>query len=57
MKIYNILGQEVAVLVNKDLNPGNYTVNFDASNLTSGMYLYKLVGEKVNITKKMVLLK
>ncbi|MCK5086613.1 MAG: T9SS type A sorting domain-containing protein, partial [Melioribacteraceae bacterium] len=57
LRIYNILGQEVAVLVNRNLNPGSYTVNFDASSLTSGMYLYKLIGEKVNITKKMILLK
>ncbi len=57
LKVYNVLGQEVVTIANQDFNAGKYTYNFDASNLTSGIYFYKLVGEKVNLTKKMMLLK
>jgi hypothetical protein len=57
IRVYNILGQEVAIIANQDFAPGKYTFNFDASNLSSGIYFYKLVGENVNITKKMMLLK
>jgi choice-of-anchor A domain-containing protein/uncharacterized repeat protein (TIGR01451 family) len=57
LKIFNVLGQEVATLMNKEFAPGKYTYNFDASRLTTGIYFYKLVGEKVNLTKKMLLLK
>jgi len=57
VKIFNVLGQEVATVANQDFAAGKYSFNFDASNLTSGIYFYKLVGEKVNMTKKMLLLK
>jgi len=57
IKIFNVLGQEVATIVNKDFTAGKYSFNFDASNLTSGIYFYKLVGNNVNMTKKMMLLK
>ena len=57
LRIYNVLGQEVATIVNQEFAPGKYTFNFDASNLSSGIYFYKLMGENVNITKKMMLLK
>ncbi len=57
VKVYNLLGQEVAIIANQDFSIGKYTYNFDASNLTSGIYFYKLVGENVNLTKKMMLLK
>lgn len=57
LKIYNILGQEVAVLVNKDQSPGNYKVKFDGSRLASGTYFYRLqAGDFVKI-KKMLLIK
>lgn len=57
LKVYNILGQEVAQLVNETQNAGVYNVSFDASHLASGMYVYKLtVGDFVQI-KKMMLLK
>ena len=39
LKVYNILGQVVATLIDRKLTPGNITVNFDASNFTSGLYL------------------
>ena len=57
LKIYNILGQEVATLVNKKQAPGRYEVEFDASNLTSGIYIYRLVSGKFISSKKLSLLK
>jgi hypothetical protein len=57
LKIYDILGKEVAVLVNEQLQPGSYEVTFDGSNLSSGIYFYRLrAGEYVE-TKRMVLIK
>ena len=55
--IYNILGQQVKVLVNREVNAGKHVVNFNASGLASGMYIYKLMGNSVNLTKKMILMK
>ena len=55
--IYDILGREVATLVNEQLNPGTYEVDFDGSSYTSGLYFYKLSTESYTETKKMVLLK
>jgi len=57
MKVYNMLGQEVASLVNQEQKPGNYEVNFDASKLASGVYLYKIQSGSFALTKKMLLLK
>lgn len=57
LKIYNTLGQEVAQLVNGQLESGSYSIPFDASNLTSGFYIYNLKGNNVNISKKMILLR
>ncbi len=57
LQIYNVLGEEIATLVNEKQSPGNYTVQFNASNLPSGVYFYTLrVGDFV-VTKKMILLK
>jgi hypothetical protein len=55
--LYNLLGQEVQTLLNKKLLPGNYEVEFDGSNLPSGIYLYKLTCGNNSLTKKMMLLK
>jgi hypothetical protein len=55
--VYNMLGQEVATLVNKLQKAGNYEVNFDASNLSSGIYYYQLVSGNFATVKKMILLK
>jgi uncharacterized protein (TIGR02145 family) len=55
--VYDMLGREVAVLVNAQLPAGNHTVAFDASQLTSGMYLYRLEAGNVSLTKKMTLIK
>jgi Secretion system C-terminal sorting domain len=57
LDVFNILGQSVAQLVNKNLQAGNYKSTLDASNLSSGLYFYKLSGKNVNITRKMMLLK
>ncbi len=57
LKVYNSLGQEVASLIDGNKSAGRYNVNFDASNLASGIYIYRLSGNKVNLTRKMLLLK
>ncbi|MDP2363998.1 MAG: T9SS type A sorting domain-containing protein, partial [Ignavibacteria bacterium] len=57
LKIYNILGIEVANIISKELPAGNYSENFDASTLSSGIYFYKLNAGKFSITKKMTLIK
>ena len=55
--VHNILGKEVASIVNEYKNAGNYSVNFDASKLTSGVYFYKIVSGNFSDTKKMMVLK
>ncbi len=55
--VFNSIGQEVAVLVNESQQPGVYTVNFDASSLSSGVYFYKLTAGDFISTRKMLLLK
>ncbi|MCB0732821.1 MAG: T9SS type A sorting domain-containing protein, partial [Ignavibacteriae bacterium] len=57
LKIYDVLGKEVATLVNKTQSAGNYEVHFDASDLPSGVYYYQLKASNFIQTKKMVLLK
>ncbi|MBA4310874.1 MAG: hypothetical protein C0425_11155 [Chlorobiaceae bacterium] len=65
LKIYDVLGNEVIKLVEQEKSFGNYTVNFDANNLASGIYYYKLVAHSFSIgvahdfieTKKMLLIK
>ncbi len=57
LKVYDVLGREVATLVNKELGTGNFSVSFNASNLASGTYIYHLTAGDVQISKKMVLLK
>ena len=57
LKIYNILGSEIATLVSENLNAGSYKVNFDASNLASGTYIYKITAGKFNQVRKMNLIK
>ncbi|MGD8779900.1 MAG: T9SS type A sorting domain-containing protein [Ignavibacteria bacterium] len=57
LKIYNVLGQEVAQLHSGELNIGTYETTFNASRLGSGVYFYTLIGDNVNITKKMMLIK
>ena len=57
LKIYNILGSEIANLVSENLNAGSYSFNFDAQNLASGIYFYELKAGVFTQIKKMNLLK
>jgi hypothetical protein len=57
LKVYDNLGREVAILVNERLQPGTYEVEWDATDLASGIYLYKLSATEFTETKRMVLIK
>ncbi|MBT8380208.1 MAG: T9SS type A sorting domain-containing protein [Ignavibacteria bacterium] len=57
LKVYDVLGNEVASLVDEMKQQGNYQVSFDASALSSGMYLYHLIANDFVQTKKMMLMK
>lgn len=57
LKIYDILGREVTTLVNKEQEPGNYELVFNAAKLPSGTYFYKVTSGKYSETKKLLLLK
>lgn len=55
--VYDLLGKEVKVLLNEDMNAGSYSINFDGSSLSSGIYYYRLIANKFAETKKFILLK
>ncbi|HEY3250106.1 MAG TPA: T9SS type A sorting domain-containing protein [Ignavibacteria bacterium] len=55
--IYDILGNEIQTLVNKNLQPGTYEITFDGKNLSSGVYFYRLNLEKYSEIRKMILVK
>ena len=57
LKVYDVLGREVATLVNEQQSPGNYEVQFDASDLTSGIYFYQLRSGSFIESRKMILLR
>jgi len=57
LKVYDILGNEKAILVDELKEPGNYSVNFDASDLSSGIYFYTLRANEYTHSRKMLLLK
>jgi len=57
LTVYNLLGQEVATLVNGEQEPGRYSVKFDASGLPSGIYFYRLEAGNFIEQKKMILIK
>ncbi len=57
LKVYNVLGQEVASLVNGTRQPGEYTVQFDGSRLPSGVYFYRIEAGQYRSVKKMILMK
>lgn len=57
IKVYDMLGNNVAVLINEDLKPGVYEVSWDAASYTSGVYFYKLITGNFTETRKMILIK
>jgi hypothetical protein len=57
LKIYDMLGKEVSTLVNESKNAGSYTIVFNGSNLSSGIYFYRLSSGKFTDTKKLILVK
>ena len=57
LKVYNILGEVVATLVNEKLNVGTYTTQWNASGLASGLYFYRLQAGEFVDTKKLLLLR
>ena len=57
LRVYNIIGQEIDVLLNEDLQAGHYNIQFDASDMTSGLYLYRLQSKDFVSIKKMLLIK
>ena len=57
LSVFDALGQKVAELISKNLSSGYYKRTFNAGSLSSGIYFYTLTGDKVNISKKMILLR
>ncbi|MHB8853136.1 MAG: T9SS type A sorting domain-containing protein [Ignavibacteriaceae bacterium] len=57
IKVYDQLGKEVATLVNEEKPAGNYSVNFNASKLSSGVYFYRMQAGGFVETRKLVLMK
>ncbi|MCK9424467.1 MAG: T9SS type A sorting domain-containing protein [Ignavibacteriaceae bacterium] len=57
MKIFDLLGNEITVLVNEEQVAGNYQITFDGSRLSSGVYFYKIQAGDFTVTKKLVLMK
>ncbi|MBK9331166.1 MAG: T9SS type A sorting domain-containing protein [Ignavibacteria bacterium] len=57
LKIFDITGKEVSALINENLQPGSYEVDFNGSNIAGGVYFYRLITEDFSETKKMILIK
>ncbi|MEO8209054.1 MAG: M14 family zinc carboxypeptidase [bacterium] len=57
LKVYDVLGNEVATLINKKQNAGSYSVEFEGSNFASGIYFYKLIVGNFTDVKRMMLIK
>ncbi len=57
LKVFDVLGNEIESIVNKELQAGNYVFDFDAGNLSNGVYFYKLQAGNFLQTKKMILIK
>jgi beta-glucosidase-like glycosyl hydrolase len=57
LKVYDVLGNEIATLVNEQKAPGNYSVEFDGSKYSSGIYFYRLQSGSFTATKKLILVK
>ncbi len=57
LKVFDVIGREIETLVNEHQNAGNHSVKFDASNLPSGVYFYRIETGKYRDTRKLLLLK
>ncbi|MCX7876548.1 MAG: C39 family peptidase [Melioribacteraceae bacterium] len=57
LKIYDVLGNEITTLVHEFQEAGNYKINFDGSNLSNGVYIYRLIVGNNSLVKKMILMK
>jgi hypothetical protein len=57
LKIYNLLGQEVATMISEKLTPGNYTFTWDGTGFASGLYYYQIKSSEFQKVKKMILLR
>ena len=57
LKVYDVLGKEIAQLVNEEKPAGSYEINFNASKLSSGIYFYRLQARNYTQTRKMILLR
>jgi len=57
IKVFSSIGEQVALLVNEEKEPGYYELNFNAQNLASGLYIYNISASGFNTSKKMLLLK
>jgi hypothetical protein len=57
LSVYDLNGRKVATIANNNQNSGWHTATFDASNLSSGIYIYRLVTDNLAVTKKMTLIK
>jgi len=57
LTVFDVIGREIEVLVNQQLQPGTYEVSWDASAYPSGVYYYRLEAGLFSETKKMVLIK
>ena len=57
LKVSDVLGNEIATLVNEKKSAGNYEIEFNAENLPTGVYFYRLTAGKYSTTKKLMLIK
>ena len=57
IKVFDVLGNEIATLVNEEKPAGTYEVDWNAANYPSGVYMYKLVSDDFTETKKMIFIK
>jgi hypothetical protein len=57
LSVYDLLGREVSILVNQDMSAGFHEVTFNAGNLSSGMYIYRLSTPMGAVSRRMVLIK
>ena len=57
LKVYDVLGKEIATLVNEEKHAGNYNVKFKANGLPSGIYFYRIIAGEYSQTRKMIIMK